>query len=171
MSLGFGKFSDEPMRKLSDVEYAKELMAEAMDWSVLRWLWEKQAVREAADKANATLDRMYRKVTNAWGEEIKAAYEDLEAESTAKGRGHKSKAVETKGSESEAAIFAKKAKQSHDKAYRARMDAEKTFDDAEAQLNTDLAREGCQKAILAWELFEKTIRLAESGVAPTKEKS
>jgi len=160
------------MRKLSDVEYAKEVMTEAVDWSVLRWLWEKQAVREAADKANAALDRTWRKVKASWSEQIKSAYEELEeAESGAKGRGSKSKAREAAGSDSEAVAFAKKAKHAHDKAYRARMDAEKTFDDAEAQLNTDLAREGCGKAIQSWELFEKAIRLAETGMAPAKEKS
>jgi hypothetical protein len=159
------------MRKLSEVEYAKGLMAEAEDWSVLRWLWEKQAVREAADKANATLDRLYRKVKASWSEGIKSAYEELEeAESGAKVRGNKSKGREAVF-DADAVAFAKKAKQAHDKAYRARMDAEKTFDDAEAQLNTDLAREGCGKAIRAWELFEKAIRLAETGAAAHKEKS
>jgi hypothetical protein len=161
------------MRKLSDVEYAKQLMTEAMDWSVLRWLWEKPAVREAADKANAALDRLHRKIRAGWRDDIKAAYEEFEAqdESSGKGRGHKSKSQEPKSDDSEAAAFAKKAKQAHDKAYRARMDAEDTFDDAERQLNTGLAREGCQKAIQSWELFEKAIRVAQGGLPASKEKA
>jgi len=161
------------MRNLSEVEYAKQLMTEAMDWSVLRWLWEKPAVREAADKANAALDRLHRKIRAGWRDDIKAEYEELEAQDkrASKERGHKSKCQESKSDDSEAAAFAKKAKQAHDKAYRARMDAEDTFDEAERQLNTDLAREGCQKAIHSWELFEKAIRIAEGGLAASKEKA
>jgi len=161
------------MRKLSEVEYAKQLMTEAMDWSVLRWLWEKPAVREAADKANAALDRLYRKIRAGWRDDIKAAYEELEAQdkSSSKERGHKAKSQEPRSEDSETATFVKKAKQAHDRAYRARMDAEDTFDEAERQLNTDLAREGCQKAILSWELFEKAIRIAEGGLPASKEKA
>jgi hypothetical protein len=47
-------------------------------------------------------------------------------------------------------------------AYQARMDAETTFDLAEKQLSTSLAREGCRKAIHSWELHEKAIRKAET---------
>jgi hypothetical protein len=42
------------------------------------------------------------------------------------------------------------------------MDAEETFDEAERQLSTSLAREGCRKAIQSWELHEKAIRRAEA---------
>jgi hypothetical protein len=41
-------------------------------------------------------------------------------------------------------------------------EAKVTFDEAERQLNTDLAREGCRKAIHQWELDEKAIRRAEA---------
>jgi hypothetical protein len=41
------------------------------------------------------------------------------------------------------------------------MEAEKAFDDAERQLSTSLAREGCRKAIHSWDLHEKAIRKAE----------
>lgn len=50
-------------------------------------------------------------------------------------------------------------------AYRARMDAEDTFDQAERDLSVRLAREGCRKAIHSWELYEKAIRKHS---APTK---
>jgi len=42
------------------------------------------------------------------------------------------------------------------------MDAEATFDEAEKQLSTRLAREGCRKAIESWDLHEKAIRKAEA---------
>ena len=45
------------MRKLLEVQQAKELMNEAKDWSVFKWLFEKPRVRETADLANDALDR------------------------------------------------------------------------------------------------------------------
>ena len=41
------------------------------------------------------------------------------------------------------------------------MAAEKTFDDAERRLSTSLAREGCQKAILSWEIHGRAIGESE----------
>ena len=66
----------------------------------------------------------------------------------------------------DATLLAKKIKESDDEAYRARMDAEETFDKAEKQLSTALAREGCRKAIHSWDLHEKAIRKAESVIRP-----
>jgi hypothetical protein len=64
----------------------------------------------------------------------------------------------------------KNVKEMDDKAYCARMDAEKTFDEAERQLSTSLAREGCKKAIRSWNLYERALREAEGFVdsAPGK---
>jgi hypothetical protein len=59
-------------------------------------------------------------------------------------------------------------KEADDAAYHARMAAEEIFDEAERQLNTDLAQEGCQKAIHSWELHEKAIRKAEAVPDSTK---
>src|SRR5579883_410333 len=56
-------------------------------------------------------------------------------------------------------------------AHRARRDAEETFEVAERQLNLDLAREGCKKAIHSWELHEKAIRLAEELLEATQPQS
>jgi hypothetical protein len=160
------------MRKLAEVEYAKELMTEAMDWPVWKWLWEKPSVREAADKANAALDRLDRKVKAGWSDEIKAAYKELQAQagSAAKSRRQQPDAEQphNTGPDTEAKLFCRKVKQADDKAYRAHMDAEETFDEAERQMSTDLAREGCQKAIRSWELHEKAIRLAEAGIPSKK---
>jgi hypothetical protein len=44
------------------------------------------------------------------------------------------------------------------------MDAENTFDEAERQMSTRLAREGCSKAIASWELHEAAIRKAEVAI-------
>ena len=56
-------------------------------------------------------------------------------------------------------------RQAGEQARRARMDAEATFDEAEKQLSTALAREGCRKAIHSWELYEKAIQLTEHAAA------
>jgi hypothetical protein len=42
------------------------------------------------------------------------------------------------------------------------MDAEKSFDDAQRQLSTSLARDGCRKAIHSWRLYERAIQKAEA---------
>jgi hypothetical protein len=57
-------------------------------------------------------------------------------------------------------LVAKKIKEMDDEAYRARVKAEETFDNAERQLSTSLAREGCRQAIQSWDLYEKAIRKA-----------
>jgi len=65
------------MRKIHEVEQAKALMNEAMDWSVMRWLREKKRVRKAADQANAALDEQNRVVKEHWSHELRAAYRNL----------------------------------------------------------------------------------------------
>ena len=64
----------------------------------------------------------------------------------------------------ETRLAARQIKQADDQAYRAHMDAEDTFDEAERQLSTRLAREGAAKAILSWELHESAIRKAEAAL-------
>jgi hypothetical protein len=65
------------VRKLPEVEEAKELMAEAMEWSVFTWLFQKSRVRETADRANTALDKLNRAVKSTWSSEAKAAYKEL----------------------------------------------------------------------------------------------
>jgi hypothetical protein len=157
------------MRKLPEVEDAKALMSEAMDWSVLRWLWEKQGVRESADEANAALDQLDEKVKARWSDELKAAYRELRAESGDAGRHRQQQRKQpSQAIDPQVKLLAKRLKEADDEAYRARMDAEETFDEAERQLSTSLAREGCQQAIDSWELHEKAIRKAEAVAGTTK---
>jgi hypothetical protein len=146
------------MSKLHEVEEAKALMIEAMDWSVFRWLFEKGRVRETADQANAALDKLNHAVKSRWTSEVKSAYKEL----TTKAGPRRSGEPVPKTINPEVMLLVKKVKEADDAAHRARMDAEDTFDEAERQLNTDLAREGCQKAIHQWELDEKAIRRAEA---------
>lgn len=137
------------MRKLAEVEEAKALMTEAADWSVLKWLREKKRVRKAADRANDALDALNQETKAGWSAELKAAYDNLRSKQGGAG-------------DSQVGDFVKRVKEADDAAYRARMDAEDTFDEAEKQLSAAMAREGCKKAIHSWEMHEKAIRKAES---------
>jgi hypothetical protein len=159
------------MRKLTEVEEAKRLMIEAMDWSVFKWLWEKRSVRATADQANAALDQLERKVKARWSDELKSAYKELETPvgSTTKKR-RQPDLQPPPVVDREIRLFLDKVKRADAKAYRAHMDAENTFDEAERLLSTGLAREGCQKAIDSWNLHEQAIRLAEAGTSKATRK-
>jgi hypothetical protein len=155
------------MQKLIPVEEAKELMNKAKDWSVWRWLMDKSKVRAAADKAVDALSAAEKKVKANWDEDAKKAYRELEAQAALE-RNPKAKRQFEKAREEASDIDPKtktavhRVKEADDQAYRARMDAEQTFDDAEKQMSASLAREGARKAIESWELREKAIRKAEA---------
>ena len=152
------------MRKLDEVEQAKALMLEAVDWSVMKWLREKKRVRKVADQANNALWAMQKEVKASWSDDLKLAYDELGAV----GNGNNSRALnvgKAHGSTTaeQVRLLAKRVKQADEEADRAHMDAEATFDRAEKILSTSMAREGCRKAITSWDLYEKAIRAAEAG--------
>ena len=154
------------MEKVPEVEAAKALMTEAMTWSVMKWLREKKRVRKTADRANAVLDQLSDSVKARWPDGLRAAYEALRPQA-AGGRDARCQQKQPPSLDSGAKLIAKKVRDADDDAYRARIDAEKTFDEAERQLSTSLAREGCRKAIHGWELHEKAIRKAEAVIRPS----
>ncbi len=145
------------MEKIPEVEAAKTLMTEAVSWSVMKWLREKKRVRKTADQANAALDKSNQAVKDRWPDSLTVAYQSLVAVTVPNQPATLSPTIDPQSS-----LSAKKVKEADDAAYRARMDAEETFDEAERQLSTSLAREGCRKAIQSWELHEKAIRKAEA---------
>ena len=154
------------MEKIPAVETAKALMTEAVVWSVMKWLRQKKMVRKTADQANAVLDQLNKDVKDRWPDSVRAAYDALNGQgvATATARGeHRPTSLLI---DPQATLIAKKVKEADDEAYLARMDAEATFDEAEKQLSTALAREGCRKAIHSWELHEKAIRKAEALLPP-----
>ena len=148
------------MRKLEEVREARELMTEAMEWSSFKWLFEKTRVRQTADRANEALDRLNRAVKAKWSAEAKASYKRLAA------RAKSQHATEAEGSELDQLI--EKVLEVDIAAQRARQVAEEMFDKAERQMNLDLAREGCKKAIHSWELHEKAIKKAEAAAEEHK---
>jgi hypothetical protein len=153
------------MRELTEVEEAKALMTEATGWSVVKWLSEKKKVRATADRANAALDRLDQEIKTRWGDELKAAYSELGGNSSRTAPRVNNR---VQGIDPEVRLLAKQLKESDDEAYRVRMDAEVTFDEAEKKLSTRMAREGCRKAIDSWELHEQAIRKSEAVVGASK---
>jgi hypothetical protein len=131
------------MAKLIEVEKARALMLEAIDWSVMKWLTEKKRVRRTADKANEVLNSVELEIHAQWSPGFKAAYEKSGAVSQENGR------------------LARKIREEHDAANRLRLQAEDTFDAAEKRLSTAMAREGCRQAIEGWDHHVEAIRLAE----------
>jgi len=142
-------------------------MTEAMDWSMWRWLLEKGRVREIADRATAALDAADRKAKAAWSDQLKIAYNELVDQDTQpKPSPHRQKHKENKKKENassrETMRLARRLKEADDEAERVRLDAEDTFDQAERQMNTDLARQGAGKALKTYDLRENAIRQSEA---------
>lgn len=141
-------------------------MTDAMKWSVMKWLREKKNVRKTADQANAALDKLNREVKQRWPDPVKSAYDVLEAQTLepSEQNGHQHQPP-PRALDPKASVLAQNMKQANDAAYRAREMAEEAFDQAEKQLSTRLAREGCMKAIRAWDMLEEAIRKGE-GILP-----
>ena len=150
------------MRKLPEVQEAKDLMNQAMEWSSFKWLFEKSRVRETADRANAALDRMNRSIKARWSDDIKAAHKRLCAKTPATIRRLEQDSPRKECTDHDTILLLEKIIEADHAAHQARMDAEDAFDRAEKLMSTDLAREGCKKAIHSWELYEKAIRKAEA---------
>lgn len=147
------------MKTLPEVQTAKQLMNEAMKWSVMTWLRQKKRVRKTADQANAALDRLSDQLRQRWPEDLRIAYNVISARSSGCAA-----TKEFHDNNGDKTAIAQKLKNANDEAYRARMAAEQTFDEAEKRLSTSMARQGCAQAIHAWELHEKAIAAAEKCV-------
>ena len=159
------------MQKLPEVELARSLMLEAMNWSVVKWLREKKRVRQTADEANAALDHLNQVIKEGWSEETRFAYEQLVGEVGKPAAGNTHQGEQGPGAiDPEVKAFATLVRKADEAAFRARVDAEKTFDEAERKLSTSLARDGCRKAIYSWDLHEKAIGKAYSQVHSRKPK-
>jgi hypothetical protein len=153
------------MRHLPEVQRARELMNEAIDWSTFKWLFEKSRVRKTADLANAALDKLQRATKARWSDEAKAEYKKLSGKAAGATRRQQQEQL-PQTIDPQVGLLIEKVAEADKAAHRARMDAEETFERAERQMNISLAKEGCQKAIRSWELHEKAIRRAEAVTKP-----
>jgi hypothetical protein len=152
------------MNTLPEVEAAKQLMSEAIRWSVMKWLREKKRVRHMADHANEALDRLSDEIRQRWPENLREAYKALPAYKPGENSNGRVRQSEISSKLQSDWLLARKLKDADDQAYRARMAAEQIFDDAEKKLSTMLAKEGCVKAIQAWEMHEAAISMAKKCV-------
>jgi len=155
------------MRKLVEVEEAKELMTAASEWSVWRWLIEKKRVRATADRAVEALNEMEKKVKGTWEDQHHKAYRELEAQANFENnpktkRQYEKAKQEAAQIDDKTKLAVRRVKEADDEAECARLDAEQTFDEAERKLSAGMAREGARKAIESWDLREKAIRKAEA---------
>lgn len=132
--------------QLTEVEQARALMTEAIDWSVMRWLIEKKRVRKIADRANEVLNATEQEIHSRWSTAFRKVYENSGAAAP------------------EIRMLAKQIREEHDLANKFHFQAEDTFDVAEKRLSTAMAREGCRQAIEGWDHHVKAIRLAESAL-------
>ncbi len=134
------------MEKLIPVEEAKALFEEAKNWSVWHWLLEKGRVRRTADTARAALDAAEKKAKSHWSADLRRAFRDLNGDCDLDPAVHRA---------------LRRLKDADQVALQAHDDAEATFEQAERRLSADLARQGAQKAIDAYNLHEKAVRQAE----------
>jgi hypothetical protein len=153
------------MEKLIPVEEAKALFTEAQDWSLWRWLKDKKKARAAGNAATEAFDTLDKKIKDSWAEDLKKAYRELEAEAAADGnaksrRQYEKAKEEARDIDAKIKLAVKRVKQADDEAYRARMDTEAKFDEAEERLSANLAREGAVMALESWRLREAALRKA-----------
>src|SRR5215469_9242438 len=99
------------MGKLPEVEEAKALMTEAAGWSVMKWLREKKRVRKVADKANAALDELDRKVKAGWSWEVASVYKDIGPIAGTKSPGNRSTDGRSQTTNSKVKEFVQQVKQ------------------------------------------------------------
>lgn len=155
------------MQKLIPVEEAKALFEEAKEWGVWRWLTEKRRARQTADQAWEALDEHEAKVMASWSESVRKAHRELEAQATANADGRARRSYEkareeAKDVDPEIKAAVQRLRSADEEAYKARMDAEAQFDEADRTLSTSMARIGAQMAIDAWLLREKFVRKMEA---------
>jgi len=155
------------MHKLTAVEEAKTLFEEAKDWGVWRWLTEKRRARSTADAAWEALDECEKKVKDSWGEDLRKADREVAAAAAASANGRAKRSYEKAKEEAKDVdpalkLAMQRLKAADEEAFKARMDAEAQFDEADRRLSTSMAREGAQMAIDAWVMREKFIRKMEA---------
>ena len=154
------------MKKLPQVEAARAIMKEGMEWGVWKWLTEKKRVREIADQARAALDDLEQKVKASWPEDCKIAYNEFVSEQDRAKRPRKNakkgKAETALMTDVEIAKLAKAVAEADDEAYNAHEDAEDMFAEAERKMSTSGAREGARMALFAYDKHEAAIKKAEA---------
>ena len=123
--------------------------------------------RQTADAAWAAFDEYESKVKASWSDDVRKAWREAETEAAAAADGRARRAyekakAEAKGIDPDLKAKARLLQEADAQAYKARMDAEAQFDDADRRLSSGMACEGAQMAIDAWVMREKFIRKMEA---------
>lgn len=147
------------MRKLPEVEEARAIMTQGMDWGVWKWLTEKKHVRKLADIATDALNAAEAKVKEGWPEELKQAYDAVVDEEFSTG---KKKKAAGNGIDPELMKLAREVRKADVIAEQCRLDAEDLFAEAEKKMSTEGARQGAKKALERYDLHEAAIKKAEA---------
>ncbi len=153
------------MRKLPEVEEARSVMSESLEWGMWKWLTEKKRVREVADRATDALNAAEMKVKEAWPDNLKQAYDAVVDGEFSEDKKPKAKAKSNKaatGVDAETMKTAREIREADVIAEQCRLDAEDIFDEADRKMSTSMARDGAKKALERYDLHEKAIRKAEA---------
>jgi hypothetical protein len=154
------------MRKIPAVEEARAIMTEGTQWGVWKWLLQKKTVRAIADQARAALEDAEMKVKITWSDDLKIAFNQLITENgdskRARNQAKDKKRVAAERCDPKILAAIQRVKEADDEAYNAHQEAEEVFAQAEQKMSTSMAREGAQKALIAYDLHEAAIRKAEA---------
>lgn len=160
------------MERLAVVEEARALFARSETWSVVRWLAEKRAVRELANKATAALAAANGQAKAQWGDELRGAYAELDADTSADdefaGAEREFASRQQSTASEEVRRIARRVKEADEAARRATQKAEDTFALAERTLSVSLSRRGAAEAIESYDLRYEAIRLSEDAALLTR---
>jgi len=159
------------MRRLQEVEDAKELLNSAKDWGVWKWLTERSRIRQAVNRSAQVLDDLDERIKANWTAGLKNAYEEALARAALDGNAQSKRRYEkarraAKMVDAATKQAAVRVKEAEDAAQQARMEAERMFEEAERYGSAGMAREASRKAIEAYELREKAIRKVEAASRP-----
>jgi hypothetical protein len=158
------------VKKLPEVENARQIMTQGVQWGVWKWLIEKKRVRGIADQARAALDNLEMEIKLNWNDDLKIAYNHLVTQNgnskSARRPAKDAEQREARNLDAKAQAAIKRVKDADDDAYNAHEDAEELFAEAEKRMSTSLAREAAGQALEAYDLHEAAIRKAEALAHP-----
>jgi chromosome segregation ATPase len=139
---------------------AKRLLEETKQWWPWSWAADlnKIKLRSAIETATKALEREVEKAKNSWSREMQRAYRELTVA--------ESRRASTSNIDPEIKRAARKLKDAEDELNLATVQAQKTFDEAERELNPSKAREGALQTAKAIEKHETVLSIANAARNP-----
>jgi hypothetical protein len=139
---------------------AKRLLDETQQWWPWSWASDlnKIKLRSAIETATRALELEVEKAKNSWSREMQRAYRELTIP--------ESRRVSTRNINPEVKRTARKLKDAEDELNQATLQAQKTFDEAERELNPSKAREGALQTAKAIAQHEFVLSIANAARKP-----